>query len=177
MSGTPHICVCKICSQTFIPKVQFGHRCPECIRMRRIALPKWAAPKLLRIVALLAVTFAVFSMVIGVAQPGGWYSPSILHLGKHGWLGVGSGALGWGTAYAFDGDQTTRCLSGIGTGFVVGFGYEILRAKGSTLLDPVDALWVVTGSALTVGLAELGLDMVTIEPRADGVVVGKVWRF
>jgi hypothetical protein len=121
----------------------------------------------------LAILAAPLSgMEVGVDQPGGWHDPTVSHHGKHGWLGVGTGAVGWTGAYLLDADQATRCTVGISLGFAVGFGYELVHAKGSTLLDPVDALWVIAGSVLSVSLAEIGLVEFTVQPTRDGAALG-----
>lgn len=129
-------------------------------------------------VAMLAQMSALDLGDWGVDEPSRWYDPSVSHHLQHGAGGFGVGAVAWGGAWLCGANRFTRVTASVGSGVVVGIGFEYYQAKRvQAMIDPVDALRVVGGSALAAGLGELGLVAVEIIITPDVVAFGYTWSY
>ncbi len=130
---------------------------------------------------LLATIAAVplLGAVVAIDRPSDWWEPSASHHEMHGLGGVALGFTSASLVSLATDARAAKYAVAIGTGAVVGVGYEVAHGWGSdgTYMDPVDALWVVGGSVVGAALVDLTGQAVTVVAGPRQVAVGIAFRF
>lgn len=131
----------------------------------------------------LALTAPASALEVAVDDAGRWYDVGTSHHGQHALGGAAIGALGYGAAALTTDRRDCRLAAGIAVGAVAGIGFELAAAAGGgdrhgeTLVDPIDAAWVVVGAAAGAVLADLTHEAVTIAVTPTSVGAAVAWRF
>jgi hypothetical protein len=117
--------------------------------------------------------------VVAIDRPADWLEPSASHHGKHGLGGIPLGVASASLVSLATGARAAKYAVAIGTGAVVGVGYEVAMGWGSTgtYMDPVDALWVVSGAIVGAALVDLTGQAVTVVAGPHQVAVAIAFRF
>jgi hypothetical protein len=117
--------------------------------------------------------------VVAIDRPSEWLEPSASHHGLHAAGGVALGVASAGLVSLATDARAAKYAVAIGTGAVVGVGYEVAMGWGSTgtYMDPVDALWVVSGAIVGAALVDLTGRLVTVAagPRQVAVAIAFRW--
>ncbi len=116
-------------------------------------------------------------MDVAVDRPGDWWHPSASHHGMHAEGGAVVGVVGYMGAAMVTDASDERIAMGTALGLAVGVGYELARAGGSCVADPVDAAYVVAGAFVGAVLADLTNDAVTVALNPRGASVILAFRF